>query len=41
VLKDKLPLWLAKNNDVIAFAQANGPQPDAGALTVLLAGIVR
>ncbi len=38
VLKDKVQRWLAQSADVIAFAQASGPQGGAGALLVLLAG---
>lgn len=41
VLKDKVQRWLAQSADVIAFAQASGPQGGAGALVVLLAGLVR
>ena len=38
VLKGKAQRWLAQCGDVIAFAQASGPQGGAGALIVLLAG---
>jgi DNA-nicking Smr family endonuclease len=38
VLKGKVQRWLAQSVDVIAFAQASGPQGGAGALIVLLAG---
>ena len=38
VLKDKVQRWLAQSAEVIAFAQASGPQGGAGALLVLLAG---
>lgn len=38
VLKAKVQRWLAQSTDVIAFAQASGPQGGAGALMVLLAG---
>jgi DNA-nicking Smr family endonuclease len=38
VLKGKVQRWLAQSTDVIAFAQASGPQGGAGALIVLLAG---
>jgi len=41
VLKGKVQRWLAQSADVIAFAQASGPQGGAGALIVLLAGIAR
>jgi DNA-nicking Smr family endonuclease len=37
VLKSKVHKWLAQRNEVIAFAQAAGPQGGAGALIVLLA----
>lgn len=37
VLKAKVQRWLAQCNEVIAFAQASGPQGGAGALIVLLA----
>ncbi len=37
VLKGKVQRWLAQCEDVIAFAQASGPQGGAGALIVLLA----
>jgi DNA-nicking Smr family endonuclease len=40
VLKAKVQRWLAQMADVIAFAQASGPQGGAGALIVLLAGRV-
>lgn len=36
VLKGKAQRWLAQCDDVIAFAQASGPQGGAGALIVLL-----
>ena len=38
VLKGKVQRWLAQCAEVIAFAQASGPQGGAGALMVLLAG---
>ncbi len=38
VLKGKVHKWLGQSADVIAFAQASGPQGGAGALIVLLAG---
>jgi DNA-nicking Smr family endonuclease len=38
VLKGKVQKWLGQSADVIAFAQASGPQGGAGALIVLLAG---
>jgi DNA-nicking Smr family endonuclease len=38
VLKAKVQRWLAQCAEVIAFAQATGPQGGAGALMVLLAG---
>jgi DNA-nicking Smr family endonuclease len=41
VLKGKVQRWLAQSAEVIAFAQASGPQGGAGALIVLLAGSVR
>ncbi len=41
VLKDKVQRWLAQSQQVIAFAQASGPQGGAGALLVLLAGQAR
>ena len=41
VLKGKVQRWLAQCAEVIAFAQATGPQGGAGALMVLLAGQVR
>lgn len=37
VLKAKVQRWLAQRIEVIAFAQASGPQGGAGALVVLLA----
>jgi DNA-nicking Smr family endonuclease len=37
VLKAKVQRWLAQRAEVIAFAQAPGPQGGAGALLVLLA----
>jgi DNA-nicking Smr family endonuclease len=37
VLKAKVQRWLAQRVEVIAFAQASGPQGGAGALLVLLA----
>ena len=40
VLKGKVQRWLGQRNEVIAFAQASGPQGGAGALIVLLAGSV-
>jgi DNA-nicking Smr family endonuclease len=36
VLKAKVQRWLAQCGEVIAFAQATGPQGGAGALVVLL-----
>ena len=41
VLKAKVQRWLAQCGEVIAFAQATGPQGGAGALVVLLAGLAR
>jgi DNA-nicking Smr family endonuclease len=41
VLKAKVQRWLAQSAEVIAFAQASGPQGGAGALVVLLAGLGR
>ena len=41
VLKAKVQRWLAQRDEVIAFAQASGPQGGAGALVVLLAGAGR
>lgn len=41
VLKAKVQRWLAQRDEVIAFAQASGPQGGAGALVVLLAGTTR
>ena len=41
VLKAKVQRWLAQCSEVIAFAQASGPQGGAGALVVLLAGLPR
>jgi DNA-nicking Smr family endonuclease len=38
VLKAKVQRWLAQCAEVMAFAQASGPQGGAGALIVLLAG---
>ena len=38
VLKARVQRWLAQRDEVIAFAQASGPQGGAGALLVLLAG---
>jgi DNA-nicking Smr family endonuclease len=38
VLKGKVQKWLAQCAEVLAFAQATGPQGGAGALVVLLAG---
>ena len=38
VLKARVQRWLAQRAEVIAFAQASGPQGGAGALMVLLAG---
>ena len=38
VLKAKVQRWLAQCDEVIAFAQASGPEGGAGALIVLLAG---
>ena len=39
VLKAKVQRWLAQTAEVIAFAQASGPQGGAGALVVLLAAV--
>ena len=39
VLKGKVQRWLAQMKEVLAFAQASGPQGGAGALVVLLAGL--
>jgi len=39
VLKARVQRWLAQRAEVIAFAQASGPQGGAGALVVLLAGL--
>ena len=36
VLKAKVQRWLAQSLEVIAFAQASGPQGGAGALIALL-----
>ena len=41
VLKAKVQRWLAQCGEVIAFAQASGPQGGAGALVVLLSGLPR
>jgi len=41
VLKAKVQRWLAQCGEVIAFAQATGPQGGAGALVVLLSGSSR
>jgi DNA-nicking Smr family endonuclease len=38
VLKAKVQRWLAQCDEVIAFAQASGPEGGAGALIVLLVG---
>jgi DNA-nicking Smr family endonuclease len=38
VLKAKVQRWLAQCDEVLAFAQASGPEGGAGALIVLLAG---
>jgi DNA-nicking Smr family endonuclease len=38
VLKAKTQRWLAQSAEVLAFAQASGPQGGAGALIVLLTG---
>jgi DNA-nicking Smr family endonuclease len=38
VLKGRVQRWLGQSAEVIAFAQASGPQGGAGALIVLLAG---
>jgi DNA-nicking Smr family endonuclease len=38
VLKGKTQRWLAQSAEVLAFAQASGPQGGAGALIVLLTG---
>jgi DNA-nicking Smr family endonuclease len=40
VLKAKVQRWLAQSHQVLAFAQASGPQGGAGALVVLLRGRV-
>lgn len=37
ILKAKVQKWLAQKHEVIAFAQATGPQGGAGAVIVLLA----
>jgi len=37
VLKAKVQKWLAQKHEVVAFAQATGPQGGAGAVIVLLA----
>lgn len=41
VLKAKVQRWLAQRQEVIAFAQASGPQGGAGALIVLLTSRTR
>ncbi|MBU6260808.1 MAG: Smr/MutS family protein, partial [Burkholderiales bacterium] len=41
VLKAKVQRWLGQSAEVIAFAQACGPQGGAGALIVLLVGARR
>jgi DNA-nicking Smr family endonuclease len=41
VLRPKVHRWLAQRREVIAFAQASGPQGGAGALIVLLAPSAR
>jgi DNA-nicking Smr family endonuclease len=38
VLKSKVQRWLGQSAEVIAFAQASGPEGGAGALIVLLVG---
>lgn len=38
VLKGKVQRWLGQHGNVLAFAQASGPQGGAGALIVLLRG---
>jgi DNA-nicking Smr family endonuclease len=38
VLKGKVQRWLGQSAEVVAFAQASGPQGGAGALIVLLTG---
>jgi DNA-nicking Smr family endonuclease len=38
VLKAKVQRWLGQSDEVVAFAQASGPQGGAGALIVLLKG---
>jgi DNA-nicking Smr family endonuclease len=38
VLKSKVQRWLGQSSEVIAFAQASGPEGGAGALIVLLVG---
>lgn len=38
VLKAKVQRWLAQRHEVVAFAQASGPEGGAGALVVLLSG---
>jgi len=40
VLKAKVQRWLGQSAEVIAFAQASGPEGGAGALIVLLVGSV-
>jgi DNA-nicking Smr family endonuclease len=40
VLKSRVQRWLGQRDEVIAFAQASGPEGGAGALIVLLAGNV-
>ncbi|MDE1948156.1 MAG: Smr/MutS family protein [Burkholderiales bacterium] len=39
VLKGKVQRWLAQSAEVVAFAQASGPEGGAGALIVLLVGV--
>ncbi len=41
VLKSRVQRWLGQRSEVIAFAQASGPEGGAGALIVLLEGRVR
>jgi DNA-nicking Smr family endonuclease len=41
VLKAKVQRWLGQHAEVLAFAQASAPQGGAGALVVLLRGLVR
>jgi DNA-nicking Smr family endonuclease len=41
VLKGKVRNWLVQRQDVLAFAQARGPDGGAGALIVLLDSSLR